>query len=140
MFKKRNWFWVAAYDRNSHDSIDYHQPAMRCHEQGWWAPDTDIYELEDAMVIIVDIAGVNRDEVKILLEGRLLSISGSRRPPSIPGKKSVHRLEIDFGNFIKRFRIPSDFDENGIEARYENGFLQLRLPRRGSRSVPVEEH
>lgn len=138
MFKKRNWFWVAACDRSSCDSIDYHQPAMRCFEQGWWAPDTDIYELEDAMVIVLDIAGVNRDEVRIFVEGRLLCISGTRRPPDMPEKKSVHRLEIDFGNFLKRFRIPADFDENGVAARYENGFLQLRLPRRGSRPVPVE--
>ena len=134
---KQNWFWMAAVARHAHDSIDYHQPSMRCCAQGWWAPDTDIYEIDDGLVIIMDIAGVTRDEVEIIVEGKMLSISGSRRQPSIPPKKSVHRLEIDFGNFLKRFRIPADFDESRIEARYENGFLHLHLPRCSSRSVPV---
>ena len=135
IFSKRNWYWMAAFASHPHDSIDYHQPSMRCYAQGWWAPDADIYEVDDGMVIIIDLAGVNRDEVTIHVQGKILSISGTRRQPSIPEKKSVHRLEIDFGNFLKRFRIPPGFDESRIEARYENGFLHLHLPRCSSRSV-----
>ncbi len=136
--KKRNSFWMSTFARHPHDSVYYHQPPLRCYEQGWWAPDADIYEIEGGMVIILDIAGVSREEVSILVEGKLLSVSGTRRNPGDAERKSVHRLEIDFGNFLRRFRIPADFDETSIEARYENGFLHLFLPRRVSRSVVIE--
>jgi len=134
----RNWFWVTTFAHHPHDSIDYHHPSMRCYAQGCWAPDADMYEFDDGMVIIIDLAGVTRDEVSVVVEGKMLSISGTRRQPSIPEKKSVHRLEIDFGNFLRRFRIPADFDESRIEARYENGLLHLHLPRLGGRQVSVE--
>ena len=56
------------------------------------------------------------------------------------GKILVHQniKGNDFGHFLKRFRIPPDIDENSIEARYENGFLYLRLLRCGSRLILVE--
>jgi HSP20 family protein len=120
------------------DGIDYQQPSMRCYARDRWSPDTDIYEVDDGLFIIMDIAGITREEVSIVVEGKLLSVSGTRREPDIPGKQSVQRLEIDFGHFLKRFRIPPDIDENSIEARYENGFLYLRLFRCGSRLILVE--
>jgi HSP20 family protein len=135
---KRNWFWMTTFAHHPHDSIDYHHPSVRCCAQGWWAPDADMYEVDDGMVIIIDLAGVSREEVSMVVEGKMLSISGTRRQPSIPDKKSVHLLEIDFGSFVKRFSIPADFDETRIEVRYENGLLHLHLPRFSSRQVPVE--
>jgi HSP20 family protein len=135
---RRNWFQMGTFTLHPSDEIDYPQPFLRCYARDRWSPDTDIYEVDDGMVIILDIAGITRDEVSIVVEGKLLSVSGTRREPDIPGKQSVHRLEIDFGHFQKRFRIPADIDENSIEARYENGFLYLRLFRCGSRLILVE--
>ena len=135
---RQNWFQMGTFTLHPSDDIDYPQPSMRCYAKDMWAPDTDIYEVNDGMVIILDSAGITRDEVSIVVEGRLLSVSGTRREPDIRGKQSVHRLEIDFGHFQKRFRIPADIDENSIEARYENGFLYLRLLRRDSRLILVE--
>lgn len=135
---RRNWFQTGTFTLHPDDDIDSPQPSMRCYAKDMWSPDTDIYEVDDGMFIIMDIAGITRDEVSIVVEGKLLSVSGSRREPVIPGKQSVHRLEIDFGNFLKRFRIPADIDESSIEARYENGFLYLRLFRSSSRLILVE--
>jgi HSP20 family protein len=134
---RRNWFQMGTFALHPPDDIDHQQPSMRCYARGRWSPDTDIYEADDGLVIIMDIAGITRDEVDIVLDGKILSVSGTRREPDIPGKLSVHRLEIDFGRFQKRFRIPDDIDENSIEARYENGFLHLRLPRCNSHSIAV---
>ena len=134
----QNCYQVGTFALNPADGIDYPQPSMRCYARDRWLPDTDIYEVEDGMFIIMDIAGITRDEVSIVVEGKLLSVAGTRREPDIPGKQSAHRLEIDFGRFLKRFRIPADIDENSIEARYENGFLYLRLFRCTSRLILVE--
>ena len=101
---------------------------VKFYSKGKWTPDTDIYEGDDGILIIMDIAGVKKEEIQIVLEGQVLSISGVRREPALP-KKHIHRLEIDFGYFERTFRIPAEIDPEKVEARYEEGFLHLWLPK-----------
>jgi HSP20 family protein len=96
--------------------------------KGTWTPDTDIYEVEDGLVILVDIAGVKKEEIQVVLEGQILSISGTRKEPAVC-KRHIHRLEIDFGHFERTFRIPYAVTPEKVEARYEDGFLYLWLPK-----------
>jgi HSP20 family protein len=101
---------------------------MQFYSKGKWTPDTDIYEVEDGLMIIVDIAGVKKEEIQIVLEGQVLTVSGTRKEPSIC-KKHIHRLEIDFGQFERSFKIPYSINPDKVEARYEDGFLYLWLPK-----------
>jgi len=101
---------------------------VKFYSKGKWTPDTDIYEGDDGILIIMDIAGVKKEEIQIVLEGQIISISGVRREPALT-KKHIHRLEIDFGYFERRFRIPAEIDPDKVEARYEEGFLYLWIPK-----------
>ncbi len=135
---RRHWFPLGTFSPHTPEGLDQQQPSMRFYARGKWSPDTDVYEINDGLVIIMDIAGITRDEISILLESKILTVRGFRKEPVLPGKKSVHRLEIDFGNFEKSFRIPDYIDEARIEATYENGFLYLRLPRLRSKTIKIE--
>jgi len=135
---RRHWFPLGTFSPHPPEGMEQHQPSMRYYSKGKWSPDTDIYETEDGLVIIMDIAGITRQEIAITLEEKVLFISGVRKEPHIPGKQGVHRLEIDFGYFEKRFRIPGYIDEGKIEASYENGFLYLKLPRFKSKAIAIE--
>jgi HSP20 family protein len=101
---------------------------VQFYSKGKWTPDTDIYEVEDGLVILIDIAGVKKEEIEIVLKGQILSISGLRKEPAVC-KKHIHRLEIDFGQFERTFRIPYTINPDKVEARYEEGFLYLWLPK-----------
>ncbi len=102
--------------------------SIKFYSRSKWTPDTDIYEGEDGILIIMDIAGVKKEEIQIIIEGQVLSISGMRREPALT-KKYIHRLEIDFGFFERTFRIPTDIDPEKVEARYEDGFLYIWMPK-----------
>jgi len=135
---KRYWIPPGSFPAPPHEAQDDGQLSVRSYSRGKWSPDADIYEVDDGLVIIVDIAGVNKKEIAIVVEQKILSIAGVRREAAIPRKKAVFRLEIDYGHFEKRFRIPDEIDAENIEARYEDGFLFLRLPRFARRKIEIK--
>lgn len=111
--------------------------SVQFYSRGKWTPDTDIYETDDGLMVIMDIAGVKKEEIQVILEGQVLSISGIRREPAMT-KKHIHRLEIDFGHFEGTFRIPQDIFAEKVEARYEDGFLYLWLPKKQDAGCTID--
>lgn len=99
--------------------------------KGKWSPPTDIYEGEQGLAIVMDIAGVKKEEIQIMVKGQIVFISGVRKEPAV-AKKYIHQLEIDFGRFERNFLIPQEIDAGRMEARYEDGFLYVWLPRKHS--------
>ena len=92
-----------------------------------WSPPTDVYEVEDAVIVRVEVAGMREDDFTIRLEGRMLTIRGSRL--DLPERRAYHQLEIPFGDFISEVELPVPVDVEKIEAVYQSGFLRLVLPK-----------
>ncbi len=103
-----------------------------------WRPPTDVYETGDQVVIKVEIAGVNPDEIRISFANRILQISGKR--PDNQFKRSCHRLEIPYGEFLSQVYLPGNYDQDRIEANYKDGFLTIALPkvRPESRNIAIQ--
>jgi HSP20 family protein len=98
-----------------------------------WNPNTDILETEEAVHILLDLAGIERKEIKVEFRDDLLKVSGVRRRAPVPGVKRFHRMEIDYGPFEKLFRIPPGLDLGKVEAVHQNGFLDVVLPKKEAR-------
>jgi HSP20 family protein len=94
--------------------------------QRMWHPPTDVYETEDSVVIKVEIAGMNPDDLHISFADRILQIRGVRLDKQ--PKQSCHCLELQFGEFLSQVYLPGRYDQEQIEANYENGFLTITLP------------
>lgn len=101
-----------------------------------WRPPTDVYETEDAVVVQMEIAGIDPDNLQISFTDRMLSIRGRREDGR--RKVSVHRIEITFGDFGTDLHLPGAFQEELIEAKYESGFLVVTLPKRKPVSILVQ--
>jgi HSP20 family protein len=104
-------------------------------QQGLWCPPSDVYETDDCIVVKVEIAGMERDDFLIALDGARLTISGIRRDPA--EKLVYQRMEIPHGQFETEVHLARAVDEAEIEAVYQNGFLIVRLPRAKPRQVPI---
>ncbi len=102
-----------------------------------WTPNTDIVETEDAVVILMDLAGMDKASIKIIREGDLLQISGVRKRKQVPGMRRFHRMEIDYGPFQKLFRVPRDLNLESIEAEHKDGLLQVVLPKKAKEPVEI---
>jgi HSP20 family protein len=99
-------------------------------------PPTDVIELADKLVIIVEIDGMNPGDFSISLQNRRLTISGSRERPPMQ-HQAYHQVEIGFGDFRIDLNLPWVADRDGVSATYQHGFLQVELPRRPAEEVQI---
>ena len=96
---------------------------------GAWTPNTDVYETADRLVVRLEVAGVERDDIEITLNERLLVMRGHRRDPCRTSRCQFRQMEIDYGFFERRIVIPCSVDGNRARAVFDNGFLQIDLPK-----------
>jgi len=100
----------------------HHRPHQRT-----WRPPTDVYEMEDAIIVKVELAGMDPGGIAVSLSGRVLNIHGDRKGPD--EKRCYHCMEIPYGEFHANVMLPGPIDDAAITARYANGFLVVRLPK-----------
>lgn len=93
-----------------------------------WRPPTDVYETDYHVVVKVEVAGMDRRDFRISLSDRSLTITGRREDPV--AKLAYQQMEISYGDFRTEVYLPCPVVENRVEARYEDGFLIIRLPKR----------
>jgi HSP20 family protein len=91
-------------------------------------PCTDIFEREDAIVVVADMPGVGPEAVDVDLTGNELTISGRVADPAIEGH-TLSSWEYEVGDYRRRFRLSGGIDADKIEATIRNGVLQVVLPK-----------
>jgi HSP20 family protein len=94
-----------------------------------WVPATDVSEDANTIQITMELAGVNPEDVRISLEGNVLTIRGEKRQEDEENNERVHRIERIYGMFERAFVLPNTADPDRIEARYENGVLTVSIPK-----------
>jgi HSP20 family protein len=92
-----------------------------------WRPPTDIYEAGDALVVVVEVAGMREAEFSITIDRQVLTVTGLR--PGMVGPRAYHQMEIAYGEFVAEIALPVAVDPAGIEATYSDGFLTVSLPK-----------
>ncbi len=92
-----------------------------------WAPAVDISEDDKEFVIKAELPGLKREEVKVTVEGGVLSISGERRSEKEEKNKKFHRVERSYGSFLRSFSLPEGADATKVNADFSDGVLNVRL-------------
>jgi len=123
------WMWAEAIDMLDRAERLHRQFFQVRQEQGGgacWEPPVDIFETDDALWIQVALLGVAPEQVHIIVEDGVLSVTGERRWPSETRGAMLHRLEIPHGRFERRIQLPAGGYE--LERRdLVNGLLTLSL-------------
>jgi HSP20 family protein len=96
-------------------------------EAAAWSPPVDIEEEDDAFVIEAEVPGVKKDDVKIDLVGRELTISGEIKERERKG--ILRRQTRRVGSFEYRVILPDEVDGDGVKAKLKDGVLSLRVPK-----------
>jgi HSP20 family protein len=103
-------------------------------------PPMDIYETDEDLVVVMEVAGMKGEDIRVVFEKDLLSISGTRSEIPDGPKIRLHQMEIDYGRFERSLRIPFPLRVNEFKATYRQGFLVITVPKRKepiSRTVEV---
>jgi HSP20 family protein len=97
-----------------------------------WRPPINAYRCERCIRICVDLAGVERSDIELIIEGQRLSIRGVRDvpEPSDEEKEAMQMIamEIDYGPFEREVRLPEEVDIEKVRAEQKNGLLWIHLP------------
>jgi HSP20 family protein len=94
-----------------------------------FSPPMDIYETEDHLVVVLEIAGMKNEDIHVIFDKDILSVSGFRKEPSSPPKTRLHQMEIDYGRFQRTIRIPFPLRSDDFKASYRQGFLVITVPK-----------
>jgi HSP20 family protein len=95
-----------------------------------WAPEVDIYETENELVVKADLPDVNPQDLDIRVENNILTIRGERKFDKKVNEDNYLRIERSYGSFSRSFSLASSVKSEAIKADYQNGVLTLSIPKR----------
>lgn len=106
------------------------------------SPRIDVREDDKAYMVHAELPGVNKEDIHVSIEGNQVSISAEvkRQHEDKDGAKTV-RSERYYGRVYRAFSLPQDVDQAAASARYDNGVLDLTLPKKtgnGSRKLQIQ--
>ena len=95
-----------------------------------WAPEVDIYETENELVVKADLPDVNPQDLDIRVENNILTIRGERKFDKKVNEDNYLRIERSYGSFSRSFSLANSVNSEAIKADYQNGVLTLSIPKR----------
>ena len=93
-----------------------------------WIPRADFFAKKDAVILRLEIPGVGRDQVKVLVAEGQCIVRGERTPAKADGDLRPLGLELPYGAFERRFPLPAHADADKLVARYADGLLEVTIP------------
>jgi HSP20 family protein len=98
-----------------------------------WQPDIDVYESDDAYLIVADLPGVPTDHLIVSVEQNRIAIRGQRMETK--REQSSKRLTVErrYGEFAREFSFRSPVDPGAVSVTHAEGVFQIRVPKRQRR-------
>ena len=94
-----------------------------------FVPTVNTREGEFAYHIDVDLPGVKKEDIKVDLNKGVLTISGERKTKEEVKQEDYYKIETYFGKFSRSFTLPDNVDIENIEAKSDNGVLEIVIPK-----------
>lgn len=94
-----------------------------------WVPAMDLVETEEHFVLRADLPGLSEEDVSIQLEDNVLTVSGERETEHEDRREGYHRVERSSGRFSRALTLPDGVDPEAIQASFDRGVLEVRVPK-----------
>ncbi|MBN2170893.1 MAG: Hsp20/alpha crystallin family protein [Candidatus Krumholzibacteriota bacterium] len=100
-----------------------------CPESCDWSPRVDIVETNKSFELMVEVPGLDKNDIRLKVDDQVLIMSGERKSEDEKEGRNYRRVERFYGKFERRFRLPSEAELDKIEAAYTNGVLTITVPK-----------
>lgn len=94
-----------------------------------WLPAIDVYDGKDEFIVKAEVPGIEPDDIDLSVSENVLSVRGERRFEERNEEEGTYRVERRYGRFERAIALPQNCDADNIEATYENGVLEVRVPK-----------
>lgn len=95
------------------------------------APKCELSETPQKYTLKFEIPGMKKEDIKIDLHDNRLTVSGERKTEKEEKDKNTFYSEMSYGSFMRTYNFPTAVDAEKVDARYENGILELHLLKTG---------
>lgn len=104
---------------------------MRRGNGGIWAPPVSVAETPEELIFTAELPGLSEEDVQIEIENDVLTIAGEKTEERTEGEeeRNYHLWERSYGSFRRSFTLPRAVSANDATAEFENGVLEIRLPK-----------
>lgn len=92
-------------------------------------PPIDVAEYENESVVVTELPGVKKEDLKVSIQKGTITISGQRKSLTLPTEAKWFRNESNSGEFLRTIRLPHDVNVDQISAELSNGILRIVLPK-----------
>jgi HSP20 family protein len=93
-----------------------------------WRPAVDIYEEDGKIVVKAELPGMEKKDIKVNLEDRVLTLEGERSEENEMKKENYYCRERSFGKFHRSFTLPAAIDSEKVNAAFKDGVLRVEIP------------
>lgn len=94
-----------------------------------WVPALDVWETDSDVVYAFDLPGIPESDITIEVKDDTLTVSAERDRTQESSENGFYRFERRYGTFARAVGLPQGVDQDQINARYENGVLEIRVPK-----------
>ncbi|HEX5029572.1 MAG TPA: Hsp20/alpha crystallin family protein [Gaiellaceae bacterium] len=94
-----------------------------------WVPALDVWETPTEVVYAFDLPGIPEEQITIEVKDETLTVSADREKTEETSENGFYRFERRYGRFARAVGLPQGVDQDNISARYENGVLEVRVPK-----------
>jgi HSP20 family protein len=101
-------------------------------DEAGWMPPVDVSEMADRFVITVEVAGLSREDIQIVVQDGRLILKGERQSCDT-GSLRFERVERGHGRFVRTFVLPGVADPSTVAADLQNGVLTIAIPKASNR-------
>ncbi|HYF03919.1 MAG TPA: Hsp20/alpha crystallin family protein [Patescibacteria group bacterium] len=131
--------FIGEFERGGRQHVHHEAKVSKPAEKSDFSPRVDIAEDEKNYYVFAELPGTAKEEIKVSVsEERILTIRGTKKVyDEIEGRKFI-RTESRRGDFSRAIQLQDDIKLDAIEARFENGILELVLPKAELKEVHVE--
>jgi HSP20 family protein len=93
-------------------------------------PSVDVYENEKEYVFEFELPGLKKEDIKVSVDENILTVESVKKEEKEEKNKDYHIVERKCGCFKRQFTLPENTEKENIGAKYENGVLELKLPKK----------
>ncbi len=94
-----------------------------------WAPPLEMYDQENKLVVRAELPGMKEEDVDVSVTDSTLTLKGERKTTSEAKEEDYQFSEMSYGSFSRSITLPSNIDTGNITATFDNGILQVDLPK-----------
>jgi HSP20 family protein len=103
-------------------------PAAGTGEAGLWAPVIEVKQKEGKLLVTAEIPGLDKDDVKVHVEGDTLVLEGERKREKEEKREGYYHSERTYGKFYRAVPLPEGANVEGTAAQFNNGVLEVAMP------------